>query len=287
MYLSDEACVRGALFGAAVGDAIGSTFEGCYPAVRKNLEMQGGGQFNLPKGSVTDDTLMTLALGRTFLCCGYFSRTEFLRRMVLEVTKNPTTFGNTTRTLTALLREGCYPKAAVSAIDTIFGSRTNGSVMRTIPVGVVLPPSLAAGEARRVSAFTHADPLAGEASAAVSLFVAELLSGAEREDAYKSVQDQVPVPELYAGELIPSVDAVESVRCAFHCFMHGDNFRDVVESAVSLGGDTDTIGSVAGGLAGAYFGVEEIPESWVVELTVREEVEEVSEGFIGLRKSMR
>lgn len=273
MYLTDDERIRGLLLGAAAGDAIGSSFEGSLPAERRGLAMAGGGPFSLPKGSVTDDTLMTMALLATFFDTGCFSRDDFLLRMVRTVLAEPATFGNTTKTLAALLTEGCFPVCAVQAVDRIFGSRTNGSVMRTFPVGILYP---SADEARRVSGFTHADPLAGEACAAVSLFASELLSGIPREAAYRKVRSEIAVPGLFEGPLIPSVDAAESVRCAMHCFMHAGSFRDAVESAVSLGGDTDTIGSVAGGLAGAFFGVRGIPADWIAELSVRDKVESLA-----------
>lgn len=49
--------------------------------------------------------------------------------------------------------------------------------------------------------------------------------------------------------------------CAFLC--HPDSFADTVRLAVSLGGDTDTIASMAGALAGAYLGYSAIPAKWV------------------------
>lgn len=267
--------IAGALFGVAVGDAIGSTYEGLMPGSRRNLRMAGGGQFSLPKGEVTDDTLMTLDLAESRLERGYFDRDAFLCRMVQTVRANPGPFGRTTRTLVSLLEQGCMPDAAVRVVDSVLGSRTNGSVMRTIPVGILEPAA-----ARRVSAFTHYDPAAGECCAVVSRMIAELIRGAGRDEAYAAARRVTDVEEIFVGDLIPSVDAVESTRCALHCFLSGENVRDVVERAVSLGGDTDTIAAVAGGMAGAFWGVDRIPDDWTRGLLVRKRVETVAERIL-------
>ena len=262
--------IAGALFGVAVGDAVGSTYEGLMPAHRRNLRMAGGGQFSLPKGAVTDDTLMTLDLAESRLEGGHFDRDAFLCRMSRTVRANPAPFGRTTRTLVSLLEQGCVPDAAVRVLDHVLGSRTNGSVMRTIPVGILEPAA-----ARRVSAFTHYDPAAGECCAVVSRMIAELIRGAGRDEAYAAARRITELEEIFVGDLIPSVDAVESTRCALYCFLSGDSVRDVVERAVSLGGDTDTIAAVAGGMAGAFWGVDRIPDDWICALLVKKRVDTV------------
>jgi poly(ADP-ribose) glycohydrolase ARH3 len=57
--------------------------------------------------------------------------------------------------------------------------------------------------------------------------------------------------------------AIESVPAAIGAFLLTDSFKDAVVLAVNLGGDTDTIGAMAGAVAGAYYGVAQIPEAWL------------------------
>jgi ADP-ribosylglycohydrolase len=45
--------------------------------------------------------------------------------------------------------------------------------------------------------------------------------------------------------------------------LNTDNYKDLILKAVNLGRDTDTIGAIAGGLAGAFYGVEQIPAEWL------------------------
>lgn len=287
MFISEKERIFGGLFGAAVGDAVSLTYEGMLPAPRRNLSVTGGGQFSLAAGAVTDDTMMTLALLRTYLSCGAFDRDAFLLRMTEIVRRNPVTFGRTTKTLGVLLEQGCLPEAAVRAVDLLFGSRTNGSVMRTLPVGLVCDPRTVAAEARRVSAFTHFDPAAGDCCAAVSTAAAVLLAGGERDEALAAARDASGRSDLFSGDLVPSVDAVEATRCALFCFRESASVRDCIEQAATLGGDTDTIASIAGGLAGLYFGMENVPKEWVCRINIRASIAACAETLTLARGAVR
>ena len=77
-FISEKERIFGGLFGVAAGDAVGLTFEGMMPGPRYNLSVTGGGQFSLPAGAVTDDTMMTLSLLETYLSYGTFDREAFL-----------------------------------------------------------------------------------------------------------------------------------------------------------------------------------------------------------------
>lgn len=267
----DSERVYGAVFGAAAADAVGSSFEGLMPDDTRVPQMTGGGQFSLAPGEVTDDTLMMLALLETYAECGCFSRTRFLSKMVVTIREKPKTFGNTTRTLASLVEQGCYPQAAAGVVHRLFGSRTNGSVMRTLPVGITAcSAEAAAAQARRVSSFTHADAEAGDACAAVSSAVYSLLHGASKEDVLAAV------PAKYLeGELYPSVDALEATRCAFCIFRDAESYSDAVKAACCLGGDTDTIGAIAGGMCGALYGIDAVPVEWCEMLDVKKRIESV------------
>ncbi|MDR0980650.1 MAG: ADP-ribosylglycohydrolase family protein [Methanocalculaceae archaeon] len=286
-FISEKERIFGGLFGAAAGDAVGLTFEGMSPASRCNLSVSGGGQFGLEAGAVTDDTMMTLALLRTYLSCKTFDRDAFLLRMTEIVRRDPVTFGRTTKTLCTLLEQGCLPEAAVQTVDSLFGSRTNGSVMRTLPVGLVCDPRTAAAEARRVSAFTHFNPAAGDCCAAVSTAAAVLLAGGERDDALAAARIAAGRTDLFSGALIPSVDAVKATRCALFCFRKSASVRDCIERAAALGGDTDTIAAIAGGLAGLYFGMENIPKEWVCQINIRKSIAACAGTLMSARAAVR
>ncbi len=59
--------------------------------------------------------------------------------------------------------------------------------------------------------------------------------------------------------------------------MKGNSYKEVVLKAINLGGDTDTTGAVAGGLAGIYYGFESIPEEWVNQIVRKDDIKELAE----------
>jgi ADP-ribosylglycohydrolase len=66
---------------------------------------------------------------------------------------------------------------------------------------------------------------------------------------------------------------VDSLEAAVWCLLTSDNYRDCVLKAVNLGDDTDTVAAIAGGLAGALYGYDAIPNSWLKTLKRREYIE--------------
>lgn len=55
-------------------------------------------------------------------------------------------------------------------------------------------------------------------------------------------------------------------------FMRTNNYTDAILTAINLGGDTDTIGAITGGLAGLFYGFDNIPHDWLQYLLKREEI---------------
>ena len=70
---------------------------------------------------------------------------------------------------------------------------------------------------------------------------------------------------------------VYTLEAAIWCFLNTDNYKDCVLTAVNLGEDTDTVAAVAGGLAGVYYGLEDIPEEWIALLPKKEWIMELIE----------
>lgn len=76
----------------------------------------------------------------------------------------------------------------------------------------------------------------------------------------------VEVIEVITGRYGLSLRAIESVPPALAAFLLTYSFREAVVLAVNLGGDTDTIGAMAGAVAGAYYGYDQIPQEWLTPL---------------------
>ena len=142
----------GALVGLAIGDALGAPLEGLPPAPFTVTEMMGGGIHDVEIGQYTDDTLQASALAETLIGCGGLDPAEFARRLVLVYHAHPEFFGPTSRAVLDLVDEGVAPTlAARMAHEARGGSRSNGSVMRGIPVGIFYPPREVRDAARLAS----------------------------------------------------------------------------------------------------------------------------------------
>ena len=59
---------------------------------------------------------------------------------------------------------------------------------------------------------------------------------------------------------------LSTLEASVWCFLNTDNYKDAVLKAINLGGDTDTIAALTGGLAGVYYGYDAIPQIWILQI---------------------
>lgn len=92
------------------------------------------------------------------------------------------------------------------------------------------------------------------------------------------------VPE---AEIVSSGYVVASLEAAIWCLITTDSYRECLLKAVNLGDDTDTIAAIAGGIAGLYYGYDEIPEDWLSYIKRRKWLEDMfaraDENILGLK----
>lgn len=183
------------------------------------------------------------------------------------------------------------------------GSYGNGSAMRVAPVGVLYHDDSAKLRevAHNSSQITHSHELGKEGAAlqayaialAVNLEPSAVLDSKEflarlgefiHHEVYKEKLAKI---EMLLGktdrakvvaELGNGIEAFNSVPTAIYSFLsHSHSFEEAVLFAVSLGGDTDTIGAMTGAISGAYLGVNSIPDKWRSKLENRLYIEELAE----------
>ena len=65
---------------------------------------------------------------------------------------------------------------------------------------------------------------------------------------------------------------VHSLEAAFWSFLTSESYDEVIFKAINLGGDTDTIAAIAGGVAGIYYGVEAISSNWIQCLARKDDI---------------
>ena len=95
---------------------------------------------------------------------------------------------------------------------------------------------------------------------------------------YKRLADLSEFKETPKEGIKSSGYVVDTLEAAVWCLLHSHSYKETVLMAVNLGEDTDTIGAVAGGLAGLYYKEEGIPQEWTQILQRREWIEEVLQG---------
>ncbi len=183
------------------------------------------------------------------------------------------------------------------------GSYGNGAAMRVAPVGILYhdDPERLRSVAYGQSQITHAHELGKEGAAlqayAVALAVnadpsSELGTHAFLRDLKDFVRNDVYTRKLEAAERLLNkkdklriarqlgngIEAQNSVPTAIYSFLRNPkSFEESLLYAISLGGDTDTIGAMTGAISGAYHGVEAIPERWRARLERRAYIEELAE----------
>jgi ADP-ribosyl-[dinitrogen reductase] hydrolase len=72
---------------------------------------------------------------------------------------------------------------------------------------------------------------------------------------------------------------IDTLEASLWCFINSKSYEDAVITAANLGEDTDTIGSITGGLAGIYYGFESIPKKWIDGLVRKNDIIKLTEEF--------
>lgn len=100
---------------------------------------------------------------------------------------------------------------------------------------------------------------------------------AHEKEKYARLWNVAAFQQLDEDKIKSSGYVVDTLEVAIWCFLNTDTYKDCVLKAVNLGEDTDTVGAVAGGLAGLYYGIEAIPEEWMSILPKKEWIAELTE----------
>jgi ADP-ribosyl-[dinitrogen reductase] hydrolase len=304
---------RGALLGLAVGDALGTTLEFCPPEqVIPIADVVGGGPFNLAPGEWTDDTSMALCLAESLLECRGFDPADQMRRYLrwyregrLACTGRCFDIGNTV--VAALRRFERTGDPMAGNPHPSYGG--NGSLMRLAPIPLAFAgePLEAIRRAGEMSRTTHAAPEPVDACRYYAGLIVGALQGEPKEALLAA--GYAPVPGLWERTpLAPAIAAVaggsfkdkhppeirgtgyvvRALEAALWAFWHSTSFEEGALRAANLGDDADTTAAIYGQLAGAYYGADGIPQSWLERLAMRDRIEALAEGlFACAREGMK
>lgn len=245
------------MIGAILGDIIGSRHE--FNNIKTKI-------FELftPECTFTDDTVMTCAVAQALLDCEGDYRDL------------------STKTIDAMRRIGRnYPGCGYGGMffqwmfsehPKPYNSFGNGAAMRVSPVGFIAGNVEEAKElSGKVTRVTHNHPegLKGAEATAVAIVMARQGFGKEEirkvmeRDYYKSEYSVNEYREIIRGHGDETCQV--SMPQALQCFYEGEDYEDVIRNCISIGGDSDTLGAIAGGIAEAYYGVPEEIEAELPE----------------------
>ncbi|MFE4915734.1 ADP-ribosylglycohydrolase family protein [Streptomyces sp. NPDC056652] len=277
----------GAVIGSAVGDALGAPFEfgpagafsARFPAPGAGGEMCGGGGWD--PGEATDDTQMAVLVGESLLERGELDPPDIFARFQRWAASGPKDIGLQTEDV---LTNGMpWDLAAGVHFQVNRRAAGNGSLMRAATSAVRFARDgqrATMDAARRIAALTHGDRAAWEGTAVFHALIRITLEGAEPLGALADVLDLVHPDHRARYATVLAADwhpdqATEFNGAVWPCLGSAvwalrvtGGFEEALRAAIDLGGDTDTVAAVTGGLAGAYYGLDAIPARWTAPLHV-------------------
>lgn len=282
---------RGCLAGQLAGDALGSLveFESAgaverrYPGGPRLL--LDGGTWDTIAGQPTDDSELALALARALARLGRYEEEAAARAYAEWYASGPFDVGGTIATAlsaAAAARRGADASSAARAAANA-GSQANGALMRISPLGILgarLEPAELAGWARADARLTHPHEVCQEANVVYTGAIAfAIRSGAPRERVYAHAVETLRAqgggdtvlqwlqeaesraPEACDGKNQGWVRI--ALQNAFYQLLHAGSLEEAVVDTARRGGDADTNGAIAGALAGAAWGLREVPRQWL------------------------
>ena len=299
--------IKSALFGVAVGDALGVPVEfNSRQAICKNpvVDMIGYGTYQQPEGTWSDDSSLTFCLaealtqefdlntiGQNFVKWYRFNFWT-ARGHVFDV-------GFATRQAIARLSEGVQPDLAGGTDEF---SNGNGSLMRILPLLFYLldkPIAERFNLTKQVSAITHGHIRSVIACFYYLEFARQVLEGKDKFDIYRHLQSKITnyltnisinpkeirlfdrllkndIDKLPEDEIDSSGYVLHTLEASIWCLLTTNSYKEAVLRAVNLGGDTDTTGAVTGGLAGLLYGIDNIPVNWLQQTAKYKDIEHLA-----------
>ena len=225
------------MLGAIAGDIIGSVYEG-NPIKTKTFPL-----FN-PGCRFTDDTVLTVAVAHAIL-----TDTPY-QQSVREIGRRYPAAGY----------GGSFHRWLLANQPEPYNSWGNGAAMRVSPVGFAFSTvERVLNEAKKTALITHNHPegIKGAQATALAVFLAR--NNVSKEDIRRQIR------ENFGYNLSRTVDAIRpdytfDISCqgtvpeAIIAFLDSRSYEDAIRNAISLGGDSDTLACITGGIAEAFYG---------------------------------
>ncbi|MDZ7697716.1 MAG: ADP-ribosylglycohydrolase family protein [Deltaproteobacteria bacterium] len=298
---------KGSLLGLAAGDALGTTLEFRPPDTFEPIkDMIGGGPFHLEPGQWTDDTSMALCLAESLIETQRFDPRDQMERYCRWWHEGHLSSNGQCFDIGGTVKKALQDFEATG--EPISGSihphsAGNGCIMRLAPIPLFYAnaPDKAIEMSGKSSKTTHGTLACVDACRYFGGLIAGAVKGASKKDllspGYRPngrpwqegelVEDIFEIAQgSYKYKEPPEIKGtgyvVKSLEAALWAFCHSVSFEDGCLLAVNLGDDADTTGAVYGQLAGAFYGVDDIPEDWLEKLVLRKGIERFAEKLFDL-----
>jgi ADP-ribosyl-[dinitrogen reductase] hydrolase len=293
-----------------VGDALGVPVEFRSRAETQKQPVAGMreyGTHHQPKGTWSDDGALILWTVESLVHARFDTQDmghRFVQRMNDALwSATGVVFDIGLATSDALLRVSSgTPAEGAGGRDE--RSNGNGSLMRIIPLALRFadePLETFSQQVERVSAITHGHDRSKMACVFFSLVVRRLLQDLEPEAALEAAREEFrnlyqnspefgrfshhlgdDLSSMAEEEIVSTGYVLHTLHAALWCLLTTDGCQDCALKAVNLGGDTDTTGCVAGGLAGVAYGMQSIPQAWAAQLPHKADLDRLFAGFCDL-----
>ena len=287
---------KNGIIGLAIGDAMGVPLEFC---IRERLmanpitEMLGYGSHNVPKGSWSDDTSMTLCLIDSINKTGKIIPKDIADNFVKwaeEAEYTPTgkrfDIGRTCLSAIVNYERGTAPTEA--GLNNDF-SNGNGSLMRISPLIYYCYSKKFNEEdiyyiVKDVSSITHRHEISIMGCFIYVLFGIELLKSKDLSKAYNKIREvnysmfsdnciskynriiENQIEKYNLNEIKSTGYVVDTLEATLWTLLTTNSYDSAIIKAINLGNDTDTVGACVGGLAGIYYGIDNINKNWIKEI---------------------
>ena len=262
---------RAAFIGMAIGDALGATVEFMtVPEIAAKYgtfrDIIGGGWLRLKPGQVTDDTEMALCIARAIVKNQAWSLEAVADNFAAWLKSRPVDCGDTCRKgIRAYMLHGTL-ETPINEWDA-----GNGAAMRILPTALFSLPDekLLNKYALEQAHLTHNNPVSDAACLCLGQMLHQAICGAEKSRLRRQADGLVLrfptfVFDPYRG--LATGYVVDTLQTVFHWFFRGRSFEECLVGTVNQGGDADTTGAICGMLAGAYYGMDSIPQRWLKKL---------------------
>lgn len=303
--------VHDSIYGFVVGDAFGVPVEFLS---RERLKehpltvMVGYGSHKVPEGTWSDDTSMVLATLDSLAekqtvdyedimmgFCDWYTKAKYTGTgRVFDI-------GITTATSLKNYMSSIIPAEECGQSDE--RSNGNGSLMRILPLALYFHKHNFSDEEEtniinKVSSMTHAHEVSKIGCKIYVDYIKELLNGKDKFEAYQTIVDK-DYSRYYSSENLKKYDrilnsnialldegeikstgyVVYSLEASLWSALTTNSYEESIEKAVNLGGDTDTIGAITGGITGTIYGKDKIPYDWISKIKNQDHLEKLCNDF--------